>query len=67
LAAKRSLAFSHSPRSYHASLRVLRAECAQEIGNQAYRQNQAKPAATNDGTAKVKPAAAEQEKQYNYE
>jgi hypothetical protein len=43
-----------------------RTECAQEIGNQAYRQDQANPAAADDGTAKVKPAAAEQEKQNNY-
>jgi len=45
-----------------ASLCVFRTECAQEIGNQAYRQDQANPAAADDGTAKVKPAAAEQEK-----
>ena len=43
-------------------LLVSRAESAQEIDNEAYHQNQAKPAAANDGTAKVKPAAAEQEK-----
>ncbi len=45
-----------------ASLWAFRAESAHEIDDQAYRQNQAKPAAADDGTAKVKPAAAEQEK-----
>jgi hypothetical protein len=45
-----------------ASLCVFRAESAQEIDNQAYRQDQANPAAADDGTSKVKPAAAEQEK-----
>jgi hypothetical protein len=45
-----------------ASLWAFRAKSAQEIGNQAYRQDQANPAAADDGTAKVKPAAAEQEK-----
>jgi len=45
-----------------ASLWVFRAESAHEIGNQAYRQDQAKPAAANNGAAKVKSAAAEQEK-----
>jgi hypothetical protein len=43
------------------------AESAQEINGQAYQQNQAKPAAADDGTAKVKAAAAEQEKQNNHE
>jgi hypothetical protein len=50
-----------------ASLFVPRAESAQEIDNEAYQQNQAKPAAADDGTAKVKPAAAEQEKQNHHE
>jgi len=45
-----------------AILWALRAESAHEIGHQAYRQDQAKPAAADDGAAKVKPAAAEQEK-----
>jgi hypothetical protein len=44
-----------------------RAESAHEIDDQAYQQNQAKPAAANDGTAKVKPAAAKQEKKNNHE
>jgi hypothetical protein len=43
------------------------AESAQEIHDKAYRQKQDKPAAADDGTAKVKPAAAEQEKQNNEE
>ena len=43
------------------------AKSAQEIDDKAYRQDQANPTAADDGTAKVKPAAAEQEKQYNYE
>jgi hypothetical protein len=42
-----------------AILWAFRAEAAQEIDDQAYRQNQAKPAAADDGTANVKPAAAE--------
>ena len=50
-----------------ASLWAFRAESAQEIDDKAYRQNQAKPAAADDGTSKIKPAAAEQEKQDNYE
>ena len=45
-----------------AILWAFRAESAHEIGNQAYRQDQAKPAAANNGAAKVKSAAAEQEK-----
>jgi hypothetical protein len=63
----------HSPRSTcsnnprHASLWAFRAESAQEINNQAYRENQAKPAAADDRTAKVKPAAAEQEKTNKYD
>jgi hypothetical protein len=44
---------------------TFRAESAQEIDDQAYRQNQAQPAAADDGTAKVKPTAAEQEKLNN--
>ena len=39
----------------------------QEINDQAYRQNQANPAAANDGAAKVKSAAAEQENENQYE
>jgi hypothetical protein len=46
---------------------AFRAESAHEIDDKAYRQNQANPAAADDGTAKVKPAAAEQEKQNNQE
>jgi hypothetical protein len=50
-----------------AILWAFRAESAHEIDDKAYRQNQAKPAAADDGTAKVKPAAAEQEKKNNQE
>jgi hypothetical protein len=50
-----------------ASLCDSRAESAKEIDGQAYQQNQANAAAANDGTAKVKPAAAEQEKKNNNE
>jgi hypothetical protein len=39
------------------------AESAREIDDETDQQNQAKAAAADDGTAKVKPAAAEQEKQ----
>jgi hypothetical protein len=42
------------------ALWVSRAESAQEIDDNAYHQNQAKPAAADDRTAKVKPAATEQ-------
>jgi hypothetical protein len=49
------------------SLCVFRAESAQEIDGKAYQQNQAKPAAAADRTAKEKPAAAKQEKQNNHE
>jgi hypothetical protein len=38
------------------------AESAHAIDDKAYQQNQAKPAAANHGTAKVKSAATEQEK-----
>ena len=50
-----------------AGLWASRAESAQEKDDKAYRQNQAKPTAADDGTTKVKPAAAEQEKQNNHE
>jgi hypothetical protein len=43
------------------------AESAREKDDKTYQQNQAKPAASDDRTAKVKPAAAEQEKQNNHE
>jgi hypothetical protein len=39
------------------------AESAREKDNKANQQNQAKPAAADDGTAEVKSAAAKQEKQ----
>jgi hypothetical protein len=42
------------------ALWVSRAESAYEKDNKAYQQNQAKPAAADDRTTKVKPAAAEQ-------
>ena len=48
-------------------LLTFRAESAQEIDDQAYRQNQAKSSSANDGTAKVKPAATEQEEQNQHE
>jgi hypothetical protein len=35
-------------------------ESARAIDDQAYQQNQPKPATADDGTAKVKPATAEQ-------
>ncbi|MEJ0090304.1 MAG: hypothetical protein WDM80_11250 [Limisphaerales bacterium] len=38
---------------------------AHDPDDKADHKDQAKPAAANDGTAKVKPAAAEQEKQNN--
>jgi hypothetical protein len=65
LAVKKVYGRRQTPRSGHASLCVFRAESTQEIHDEAYRQNQAKPAAADDGAAKVKPAAAEQEKQNN--
>jgi len=43
------------------------AESARNPDDKAYQQNQTKPAAADDGTAKIKPAAAEQEKQNNQE
>jgi hypothetical protein len=43
------------------------AESAREKDDKANQQNQAKAAAADDGTAKIKPAAAEQEKQNNHE
>jgi hypothetical protein len=43
------------------------AESAREKDDKTYQQNQAKPAAANDGAAKVKSAAAEQEKQNNHD
>lgn len=43
------------------------AESAHHIDDKAYHQNQAKPAAADGRTSKVKPAATEQEKQNNYE
>jgi hypothetical protein len=50
-----------------AILWAFRAESAHEIDDKAYRQKQANPAAADDGTAKVKPAAAEQEKKNKHE
>ena len=46
---------------------VFRAESAQEIDDETNRQNQAKPATADDGTAKVKPTTAEQEKENQHE
>ena len=48
-----------------ASLLAFRAESAREIDDQAYQQKQANPSAADDGTSKVKPAAAEQKKKNN--
>jgi hypothetical protein len=42
------------------------AESAREKDDKAYQQKQANPAAADDRTAKVKPAAAEQEKKNNH-
>jgi hypothetical protein len=39
-----------------------RAESAHEIDDEAYHQNQANPAATDDRTSEIEPAAAEQKK-----
>ena len=52
----------HNSPAGRAVLWAFRAESAQEIDDKAYRQNQAQAAAADDGTAKVKPAATEQEK-----
>jgi hypothetical protein len=43
------------------------AESTREPDDKAYQQNQAKPAAADGRTAKVKPATTEQEKQNNHE
>jgi hypothetical protein len=50
-----------------AVLWASRAESAHGPDDKAQQQNQAKPATADDGTAKVKPAAAEQENQYQHE
>jgi hypothetical protein len=47
-------------------LLAFRAESAHEIDDKAYHQNQANPAAADDRTSKVKPAAAEQQKKNQY-
>jgi hypothetical protein len=41
------------------------AESAREKNDKANQENQANPAAADDGTAKIKPAAAEQEEKNN--
>jgi len=43
-----------------ASLRVSRAETTGEIDDKSNQQNQANPAAADDGPAKIKPAATKQ-------
>jgi hypothetical protein len=43
------------------------AESAREIDDKADQQNQAKPAAADGRTPKVKPAAAEQDEKNNHE
>jgi len=43
------------------------AKSAGEKDDKTYQQNQANPATTDEGTAKIKPAAAEQEEQNNHE
>lgn len=50
-----------------AGLWASRAESAQEIHDKAYGQNQANPAAADDGSAKVKSATTEQEKENHQE
>ena len=45
---------------------TFRSKSAREIDDQAYQQNQPKPAAADDRTTKIKPAAAEQE-QHNHD
>jgi hypothetical protein len=51
----------------HADVSAFRtAESARDKDDEANQQNQAKPAAADDGTAKIKPAAAEQEEK-NYQ
>jgi hypothetical protein len=66
--AKRVDASDSTKKPVRANLLTFRgAESAHEKDNKAYQQNQAKPAAADDGTAKVKPAAAEQEKQNNHD
>ena len=57
-----------TPHFYRIVLLTFRgAESAHKKDDKAYQQNQAKSAAADDGTAKVKPAAAKQEKQDNYD
>ncbi len=46
---------------------VSRAESAHEKDDKADQQNQANSATTDNGTAKVKAAAAEQKKEHNQE
>jgi len=48
-------------------LLVSRAESTHEIDDQGYHQNEANPAATDDRTSKVKPAAAEQQEKNDYQ
>jgi Sec-independent protein translocase protein TatA len=43
------------------------AESAREKDDKANQQNQAKPAAADDGPAKIKPAAAKQEEKNNHD
>jgi hypothetical protein len=43
------------------------AKSAREIDDETDQQNQAKPAAADDGTAKIKSSAAEQEQQDHHE
>jgi hypothetical protein len=54
-----------NPRAGICRLVFQSAVSAGKKDDQAYQQNQTKSAAADDGTAKVKPAAAEQEKQNN--
>jgi hypothetical protein len=58
--------------SFHGLMSVIlsafrAAESAREIYDKADQQNQAKPAAADEGAAKVKAAAAEQKKQNEYD
>jgi hypothetical protein len=54
-----AICFSKRPTT---TLLALRAESPHEIDDQGDNQNQAKAAAPNERTSKVKPAATEQEK-----
>jgi hypothetical protein len=54
-------------RGRRSNLWASRAETAHDKDDQANQQNQAKPAAADDGTTKVKPATTKQEKKNKHE